>query len=318
MKKIKRLGICVFYDKDGIVDKYVLFFLQELMLYLDELCIIINGKIIDKELCKLEEYTNKIIIRENKGLDAQAYKEGLLFYGWDKLKNFDEIIMCNTTCFAPIFPFDEMFKKITEKECDFWGLWRWKAPQKSKWIKGYHIPSFFYAYRNSLVKTKDFKEYWDTMPQIKTYKDAVLYHEQRQTPFFVAKGYKYEVCYDLTKYETDKEYWPITKEAKICEKEKFPFIKRRGLFIENNTIKKTHCKKIAKLIKEKTNYDLKIVKENLDRTQTITTKKIKRKKIKFALKILIYKLLNDKKKKFKYIRNYKNFISKTEYLSIFN
>lgn len=317
MEQIKRLGICVFYDNEGIVDEYVCYFLQELRPFLNELCIIINGEIKEEDFQKLGKYANKIIQRKNEGLDAYAYKEGLLSYGWENLKFFDEIIMCNTTCFAPIFPFEEMFNKIENKTCDFWGLWKWKAPENSKWVKCYHIPSFFYAYRKSLVKTNDFKEYWQTMPTIKCYKDAVLYHEQRQTPFFTQKGYKYDVCYDLSKYETDKEYWPITKEAQICENEKFPFIKRRGLFIEKNTIKKIHCKKIAKLIKEKSKYNLNLIVENLDRTQIITTKKIKSRKIKFALKILLYKFLNKNSKKIKYIRNYKNILTKEEYIELF-
>ena len=208
---MKRLGVCIFYDQNGIVDKYVEYFLQELLPFLSELCIVVNGEIKNTGNEKLKKYTDHILIRENKGLDAYAYKYALEYYGWDKIKDFDEVIMFNTTCFAPIYPFKEMFDKIDKMTCDFWGLWKWKAPKNSGWIQGYHIPSFFYGYKKSLLKSNALRTYWETMPEINCYKDAVLYHEQRQTPYFTKLGFKFETCYNLEKNETNKEYWPITK-----------------------------------------------------------------------------------------------------------
>lgn len=284
---MKRLGICVFFDKEGITDKYVCYFLQELLPFLTDLCIVINGKITEASKEKLAKYSNNILQRENYGFDAYAYKFALENYGWDKLKEYEEVILFNTTCFAPIFPFKEMFTKIEQKECDFWGLWKWKAPENSKWKKGYHIPSFFFGYRKSLLQSNCLKNYYETMPEIKAYEDAVLYHEQRQTPYFTNKGFKYEVCYNLDEYATDKEYWPHTKESIYVKNERFPFIKRRSFFVYKNSINYKDCKRIAQIIRE-TKFDANLIIENIVRTQKLPNKKSKLSQIKLLIKIFLY------------------------------
>ena len=46
---MKRLLIFSFYDKDGIVDQYILFLLRGLKQVLNELIILINGMLKDEE-----------------------------------------------------------------------------------------------------------------------------------------------------------------------------------------------------------------------------------------------------------------------------
>ena len=312
---MNRLGICVFFDSEGIVDNYICYFLEQLMPFLNELLVVVNGKITEDSKLKLNKFTPNIQIRENTGLDAYAYKYGLENIGWNKLKEYDEVLLFNTTCFAPIYPFNEMFEKIDKKECDFWGLYHWKAPENSGWVKGYHIPSFFFAYRNSLLKSNVLKEYYDTMPNIQTYKDAVLYHEQRQTPFFIKNGFKYAVCFDLDKYATDTEYWPQTKETDICKFEKFPFLKRRSLFFINNKINLQRCEKIINFLRN-TQYDINLIIENIERTQKNNNFKFIRKKILCLYKIFIYSLLFSREKILKYKKNYRETILKRRYINL--
>ena len=81
-KKIKRLGIYFFFDKDGIVDQFITYFLADLVKSLDRLVIVCNGKLTSQGEDRLREYTNEILVRENKGLDVWAYKTGLEYVGW--------------------------------------------------------------------------------------------------------------------------------------------------------------------------------------------------------------------------------------------
>ena len=45
---MKRVAIYFFYDKNGIVDKYVNYFLEDLKKNLDRLIIVCNGKLTSK------------------------------------------------------------------------------------------------------------------------------------------------------------------------------------------------------------------------------------------------------------------------------
>lgn len=80
---VKRVGLFVFYDPDGIVDEYILFLLKDIQMELTRLIIIANGKLLNEGRKKLEQITSEIIVRNNIGYDTAAWKEGLLNYlGW--------------------------------------------------------------------------------------------------------------------------------------------------------------------------------------------------------------------------------------------
>ena len=78
---MKRVAIYFFYDKDGIVDGYVDYFLEDLKKNLDRLIVVCNGKLTSEGRKKFSKYTSEIIVRENKGFDVWAYKEGIYWLG---------------------------------------------------------------------------------------------------------------------------------------------------------------------------------------------------------------------------------------------
>jgi rhamnosyltransferase len=71
---IKRLAIYFFYDKDGIVDDYVLYVLRDLMEDISSLMVVCNGKLTQQGREKLESITPRVLVREDKGFDVWAYK----------------------------------------------------------------------------------------------------------------------------------------------------------------------------------------------------------------------------------------------------
>ena len=74
---MKRLMIYFFYDKDGIVDDYVPYFLEKFKPYCEEICTVVNGTVTDDSRKKLEKYSNIVLERENTGFDSGAYKHGI-------------------------------------------------------------------------------------------------------------------------------------------------------------------------------------------------------------------------------------------------
>ena len=98
----KRLGIFFFFDAQGIVDSYVETLLTDMVKNLSELVIVVNGELTAKSYAKLTAFTDNIILRENKGLDAWAYKTAMESYGWDRLVEFDEVVLFNATIMGPV------------------------------------------------------------------------------------------------------------------------------------------------------------------------------------------------------------------------
>ena len=136
---MKRLGIFFFYEKNGDVDDFITYYLADLNKNLTELVVVCNGKLSEQGRAAFSQFTDNIIVRENKGLDVWAYKTALDSYGWAKLSEFDEIVMTNSTLMGPVRPLKEMFDAMWEnQDLDFWGL-SIHHGAKSNPFKGKHL-----------------------------------------------------------------------------------------------------------------------------------------------------------------------------------
>ena len=119
---INRLVIYFFYDADGIVDRYVPYMLEDINKNCSELFVVCNGKLTPEGRKTFLKLTPHLLVRENVGFDVWAYKEALEHYGWEKLAEFDEVVLMNYTIFGPLYPFSEMFEKMNQRDVDFWGI----------------------------------------------------------------------------------------------------------------------------------------------------------------------------------------------------
>ena len=232
-KKTNRFTLFIFFDKDGIVDDYKLYYLAELAKNSSKVLTIINGEIRDGEKTKLEKF-GEVIQRENVGFDVTAYKFGIERIGYENLAKYDELILCNDTVFGPLYPFSEVFNDMDKKKVDLWGLTKGYSdvvPLRGKIVEfGDHIHSYFIVIRNSILKSSDFKDYWQTFPRIRTYYDAVFKFEVRFTEFFTKKGYNYGVFVhtDDIKALTKNHLAFMTTE--LLKERRLPIVKRRHLY----------------------------------------------------------------------------------------
>ncbi len=120
---MKRICILPVFDKDGIFDESVLFFIRSLSEVVDRLILVVIGEVTEESLAVLKTYTNEILIKENRGLDAGAvkycFKNDLSL---DKLHEYDELVIANDTNFGPFIPFAQIFATMQKKSCDYWGM----------------------------------------------------------------------------------------------------------------------------------------------------------------------------------------------------
>ena len=155
-EEMKRICIFSIYDREGIIDEYVLYYLNSLKQVANRIVIVINGNISSIEKKKLDLITNEVFVRENKGYDAGAYKFALTkAINHNDILEYDELILCNDTCFGPLFSFNEVFDKMERKDYDFWGL------------NGYfdmifsHIQSYFLVFSKRVLKEKSLYDYFE-------------------------------------------------------------------------------------------------------------------------------------------------------------
>lgn len=272
-RDVKRLGIYFFYDKDGIVDSYVEYFLDDLVKNIDRLVVVCNGKILNSDREKIKRYTEEIIVRPNEGLDVWAYKTALEYIGWKICEVYDEIVLCNSTSMGPVYPFSEMFLEMNTRDVDFWGITKVNDIKEFDFgcnPYGYlpeHVQSFFTVYRQGFVKSVELKEYWDQIPEIKTYYESVGLHESYFTKYFSDKGFIWDVYVntdDLKKItENPLMYYP----TKMISDYKCPVFKRRVFFHEyKDTLLHTTGETaivLYKYLEENHLYDVNMIWDNI-------------------------------------------------------
>ena len=275
---MKRLGIFFFFEKQGYVDDFLVYYLNDLAKNLSELVVVCNGKLSEQGRKAFSRFTDNIIVRENKGLDVWAYKTALDQYGWAKLSEFDEIVMTNSTLMGPVRPLKEMFDAMAEnQDLDFWGLSIHHGaegnPFKGKHIYDFlpvHIQSHFMVYRKRFVQSPDLQKYWDEMPMINGYTDSVQRYEAVFTKMFADKGYKWDVYVKTDDLKDFTDYPLLVCPTRLLRDKKCPLFKRRSFMHEyeaylNDTAGEP-ARELYAYLRDHTSYPLELLWSNMIRT----------------------------------------------------
>ena len=270
-----RILVFFFYDGDGVVDDYVTVCLAGYRPYIKKIIVVCNGKLNTEGRKKLEAVSDLLIVRKNEGFDGWAYKTGIESEGWDKLGEYDELIMANHTIMGPIGSFGPMFEEMDSRDLDFWGLTKNYEIEYdfSGWSKyGYipeHIQSHFLVVRKSMLQSEEFHEYWDEFPEIVNYAQAVGCHEAIFTKHFADLGYEWDVFMDTDDIKEMCDY-PLLNMPVEMLKRGCPFFKRRNFFHEYDHFLEqsigTATMELMKYLEEETDYDCNLIWDNILRS----------------------------------------------------
>lgn len=117
------LAIMSLYDADGIVDDYLMFYLSSLRAVTDRLIVAVNGKLTEEGKERFLAVSDEVYRRPNTGFDFGAYKDVLENYlKPGELEQYQELILCNDTCYGPFVPFKEIFARMEERDAEFWSI----------------------------------------------------------------------------------------------------------------------------------------------------------------------------------------------------
>ena len=128
---MNRLALYVFWERNGDVHDHVAYYLRGLSEVARDVVVIVNGTLSGEGKKRLEALGVDFFVRENRGIDFAAWQAALARTGWETLSRYDELILCNSSCYGPMYPFSEMFRAMEGRECDFWGINRQpEVPEK--------------------------------------------------------------------------------------------------------------------------------------------------------------------------------------------
>ncbi|MBS5401011.1 MAG: lipopolysaccharide biosynthesis protein [Bifidobacterium sp.] len=226
-----RLGIYCFYDQNGHAARFIDAFLKALRPYLTDLIVVVNGNLDDAARKLFLQYSNNIIVRENVGLDAAAYRQVMLTLGWEKLSSYDEVICLNDTVMGPVFPFSEMFSAMDAKKVDFWGITTYEGGKFGNETIPTHLQAYWHAYRRSLIQSDVFQQYWEKMPVMKGYAEVTHRHEMRLTSYLEQHGFTWSSYVDSREFASLTSYGLLYEPVALIRDARCPVFKRRSFFV---------------------------------------------------------------------------------------
>ena len=274
----KRLCVYFIYDKDGIIDDYIIYQLEDMKKNVSFLHCVINGKLTKEGIIKLKAVADEVFERENKGNDIGAYKAAIEYIGWNRISEYDELILMNNTCFGPVYPFKEAFEWAIKQDVDLWGL-TWDT--KSDWLgtnkylhynkKKYHYQSYFLAFRKPLMGGKFLEKFFEEIPNDTNYIMSGSVYEYAFPGYFEEQGYKCAVYCD----EKENLNYPLLHDpVQLLKKYRMPLFKKRSFFhhytdvINNAGGQATY--ELIDYIENETDYDMSLVWQSLLRTCSLS------------------------------------------------
>jgi len=188
----RRICIFVHFDATNLIAPCVEYYLSGLKEVCDEVAVVSNCDLPLAEKDKLLPLVSSVFLRENSGMDFGAWKDAINQIGWSHISKFDELILANDSCYAPMFPFSEMFTAMSERGDDFWGVTEHPAARTRSGQLEAHLQSYFLVFTNKVVLSESFRHFWQGVSVEKEDYNTVIRNSEAQiTATLNEAGFKY-------------------------------------------------------------------------------------------------------------------------------
>jgi len=182
---MKRVSIFAHYDKDNIIDDYVILYLKALRQVSSDVIFVSDCNLPEVELRKLSEICIIKIAAKHGEYDFGSWKRGLAA-AKERLNvdNYDQIVLANDSCYL-LSPLTTIFAEMEKRNpVDFWGI----SIGKDKF--DYHLQSYFLCF--SKTTFKDLFFFMNMVSKQESKDDIIEKYEVGLTKLLTELGYKYD------------------------------------------------------------------------------------------------------------------------------
>lgn len=290
--------LCVFahWDKDNIIDDYVVYYLQKL----SSVCTTIIFVSDCPELENLEVLDGIVdfsLIKKHGEYDFGSYKRGFLFAN-EKGIIFDELLFANDSCYGPFYSLENIFTKMDKKKCDYWGLTQNSYGVEKRGnievaIWSPHIQSYFLNFKKQVFESNIFNKFINSIKREDNKNIIITKYEVGLSKLLQNNGFKGSVY--INKYHHTENCLSI-KWKRLIKWHKFPFIKtsviKNGLFVTGE------IKDWKTTIQSVSDYPVEMITKNSKRLQNFNENLYKDFN---TYRKIRYKVLNNCPMEFRYI-----------------
>ena len=261
---MNRVAVFAHYDNNNLIQDYVVYYLQELKKVSQKIVFVSDGDISDNELSKLSGIVDYCIAKKHGEYDFGSYKRGYLYAkenGW--LENCEELILCNDSCYGPLFDIEKYFDEMSARPVDFWGNtaspegFKREGDKKILGIPLSHIQSYFIVFKPQVFKSDTFNNFINSIKKELDKDFIIINYEMGLTKLLEEQGFAWDVYCQLSKK------YPAMHLFKYKELIKDD----RSLFVKTSIYRYNNIQDIVypsmNLIKNYTNYNINLIKNDI-------------------------------------------------------
>lgn len=191
---MKRLTVFAHYDKDNIIDEYVIYYLEALKEICNTIIFVSDCFLPENEQNKIKNIADYIIAEKHGEYDFGSYKRGFLLAKELSL-DYDELLFVNDSCYGPFYPFRTVFNKMNKKQCDFWGLtanYYGIKKKKDNYVieRAYHIQSYFLLFKKTVFQSEIFNDFITKISKCADKNEIIFNYEIGLSKLLFDNGFK--------------------------------------------------------------------------------------------------------------------------------
>lgn len=238
---------CVFSIDDSFrfIDEEKIYLLNALKNISDHIMIISCTSYEDSEMKKLAAITDDIHTNI-AGYDANRWKYGIgIMTEQNSIKEIDELLLVNDSCFGPFSPLEEVFAYMKQKKVDFWGMTvHGKIPRKTtlfqrkcSWNR--FLQTYFLCFNKRVLDSDLFRNFWDQIPLLNNFKEYEEKFEFKLTEYF-GKKFSWMAYADTLDWESDDAQkfmsFILFQPLEMIREKGFPFLSKYAVMLDKATV----------------------------------------------------------------------------------
>ena len=210
---MKRLAIYAHFDPSLQVARHVFYHLEQLGRLGFQVCFVSNSEIVPESQSQLARICERVIVRENTGLDFGMWRRALADHD---LSRFDELLLTNSSVVGPLQPLAPFWQTPALSNCDFWGM-------TDNAIPAPHLQSYFLVFRRQVIQSLRFMEFWRSVLPYTDKVQLIWSYEVGLTRWLVESGFKWKAIYP------QEIIWPQALKQRSLARKIYHWCRRRDV-----------------------------------------------------------------------------------------
>jgi len=173
--------VCIGTRRNQVKD-YVVYCLRQYRKVLDYLVVVTDIEPDHEHYDDVHSIADQVVLSGDRTIpwSGSGYKTAVQALGNEFIQKFDELLLFDATFYGPIFPVEEAFETMSERECDIWSM-TYFDPSLDKRFRietTERIMNWsFCVVRSKALRSDAFAAFWAGMPDVNTYLKQFVQNE---------------------------------------------------------------------------------------------------------------------------------------------